>query len=323
MSKIAIARINEISREEWLQLRKNGIGGSDAAVACGLSRWKSRLMLYLEKTSADVEDIDNEAMYWGRTMEPILRQEFAKRTGFTVQEVPFMFACKEYPWMLANIDGLVTEPDGSKALLEIKTASGFKAKEWEDGLPSEYYLQVQHYLCVTDLPKAYVAVLIGGNQFRWEPVARDEETIRILTALETEFWSYVERGVQPPVDEQSGDALAVLYPKSDAKTSVILPAESDNIIAAYLEVKRAMTNLKEAQDGYENQLKSMMKTASCAMSPNGCTVKWQSSTTNRLDMTRLKKEHPDIVKEYVTQTTSRRFSITEPKAETETTAKAS
>ena len=323
MSKIAIARINEISREEWLQLRKSGIGGSDAACACGLSRFKSRLMLYLEKTSAVVEDIDNESMYFGRIFEPILRQEFAKRTGFTVQEVPFMFSCKEYPWMLANIDGLVTEPDGSKALLEIKTASSFKAKEWEDGLPQEYYLQVQHYLAVCDLPKAYVAVLIGGNQFRWEPVARDEEIVRILTALEAEFWSFVERGIQPPIDEQSGDALAVLYPKSDAKTSVILPAESDNIIAAYLEVKRAMTNLKEAQDGYENQLKSMMKTSSSAVTPNGYTIKWQSTTTNRLDTTRLKKEHPDIAKEYVTQTTSRRFSITEPKEETETTAKAS
>ena len=323
MSKTAIARTNEINREEWLQLRKNGIGGSDAAVACGLSRWKSRLMLYLEKTSADVEDIDNESMYWGRTMEPILRQEFSKRTGFTVQEVPFMFACKEYPWMLANIDDLVTEPDGSKALLEIKTASSFKAKEWEDGLPQEYYLQVQHYLAVCDLPKAYVVVLIGGNAFRYFPVERDEDTIQMMIALEAEFWSFVERGIQPPVDEQSADGLAVLYPKSDAKTSVILPSDSDNIVEAYLEVKHVIDELKPALDGYENQLKSMMKTAACAVTPKGYGIRWQSTTTNRLDTTRLKKEHPDIAKEYVTQTTSRRFSITEPKEETETTAKAS
>ena len=315
MSKIAIARTNEISRAEWMKLRQRGIGGSDAAAACGLSRWKSRLMLYLEKTGTEAEDIDNEAMYWGRMMEPILRKEFAGRTGFTVQEVPFMFACREYPWMLANIDGLVTEPDGSKALLEIKTASGFKTKEWENGLPQEYFIQIQHYLCVTGLPKAYVAVLLGGNQFRWEPVARDEETIRILTALEAEFWTYVERGVQPPVDEQSADALAVLYPKSDSKNGGILPAESDNIVKAYLEVKQALEELKKAQDGYENQLKSLMKSSASAVTPNGYIVKWQSTTTNRLDTARLKKEHPDIAQEYSTQTTSRRFSITEPKTE--------
>ena len=323
MSKIAIARTNEISREEWLQLRKSGIGGSDAAAACGLSRWKSRLMLYLEKTSTDMPDNDSEAMRWGRILEPVIRQEFSKRTGFTVQEVPFMFACKEYPWMLANIDGLVTEPDGSKALLEIKTASSFKAKEWEDGLPQEYYLQVQHYLAVCDLPKAYVVVLIGGNDFRYFPVERDEDTIQMMIALEAEFWSFVEKREQPPVDDQSADALAVLYPKSDAKTSVILPSDSDNIVEAYLEVKRVIDELKPALDGYENQLKSMMKTSASAVTPNGYTIKWQSTTTNRLDTTRLKKEHPDIAKEYVTQTTSRRFSITEPKEETETTAKAS
>ncbi len=207
--------------------------------------------------------------------------------------------------------------------MEIKTASSFKAKEWEDGLPQEYYLQVQHYLAVCDLPKAYVAVLIGGNDFRYFPVDRDEDTIQTMIALEAEFWSFVERGIQPPVDEQSGDALAVLYPKSDAKTSVILPSDSDNIVEAYLEVKHVIDELKPALDGYENQLKAMMKTAACAMTPKGYGIRWTTSVSNRIDTTRLKKEHPDIVKEYVTQTTSRRFSITEPKAETETTAKAS
>ena len=323
MSKKAIARTNELSREEWLQLRKKGIGGSDAATACGLSRWKSRLMLYLEKTSAEVEDIDNESMYWGRTMEPILRQEFAKRTGFTVQVIPYMFACKEYPWMLANIDGLVTEPDGTKALLEIKTANGFAAKEWDNGLPPEYYLQIQHYLAVCDLSKTYVAVLIGGNDFRYFPVERDEETIQTIIALEAEFWSYVEKREQPPVDEKSGDALALLYPKADSKTSLILPTEADNIVAAYFEVKQVIDELKPELEKYENQLKAMMKTAACATTPKGCSIKWTSSVSNRIDTTRLKKEKPEIAAEFSTQTSIRRFSIIEPKADAETTSKAS
>ncbi len=323
MSKIAIAKTNELTREDWLKLRQKGIGGSDAAAACGLSRWKSRLMLYLEKTSAEIEDIDNESMYWGRTMEPILRHEFANRTGFKVQEVHFMFACREYPWMLANIDGLVTEPDGTKALLEIKTASGFKAKEWEDGLPQEYYLQIQHYLAVCDLQKAWVAVLIGGNDFRYFPVEHDVETIQSIISLEADFWSFVEKREQPPVDEQSSDALAELYPKSDSKSSIILPEEADNIIAGHREIMTVVNQLKPELEKYENQLKAMMKTASCAKTPQGYTVKWQTTTSTRIDTTRLKKEKPEIAAEFSNQTSSRRFSITEPKAEAEATAKAS
>lgn len=323
MSKVAIARTNEISREEWLQLRKRGIGGSEAAISCTMSRYKSRLMLYLEKTSSDIEDIDNEAMYWGRVMEPVLREEFAKKTGFTVQEIPYMFACREYPWMLANIDGLVTEPDGTKALLEIKTANGFKAKEWEDGLPQEYYLQIQHYLAVCDLPKAWIAVLIGGNDFRYFAVDRDEETIQMLIALEAEFWSYVEKREQPPVDEKCADGLDKLYPQSNSKTSIILPENADDIASAYFEVKHVIDELTPVLHGYENNLKAMMKNAGAAMTPKGYSIKWQSTTSTRIDTTRLKKEKPEIAAEYSTQTSSRRFSIMEPKEESEATAKAS
>lgn len=323
MSKIAIAKTNEISHEDWLKLRQRGIGGSDCAAACGLSRWKSRLMLYLEKTSSEVQEAKTEYAYWGTVMEPILRQEFAKRTGFTVQEIPFMFACREYPFMLANIDGLVTEPDGTKALLEIKTANGFKAKEWEDGLPQEYYLQIQHYILVTDLPKAWVAVLIGGNDFRYFPVERDEETIQMMIALEAEFWNCVGQGTQPPIDEQSADGLAVLYPKSDSKSSIILPEEADNIIAGHREFMTVLNQLKPELEKYENQLKAMMKTASCAKTPQGYTVKWQTTSSTRIDTTRLKKEKPEIAAEFCNQTSTRRFSISEPKPEEKSTAKAS
>ena len=96
MSKKAIARINQMSREEWLALRMHGLGGSDAAAACGMSKWKSPLMLWLEKTGKQASQTAGEAAYWGTVMEPILRQEFAKRTNLSVEEVPYMFQSQEY-----------------------------------------------------------------------------------------------------------------------------------------------------------------------------------------------------------------------------------
>ena len=213
MSKKAIAKMESITHEEWLKLRKNGIGGSDAAAVCGLRitiGTPQEMDVFLDKTSDTIATNDNEAMYWGRIMEPVLRKEFAKRTGLNVEIVPYMFSCKEYPFMLANIDGIVHEADGSISLLEIKTANGFAAKDWEGGLPQEYYVQIQHYLAVCDLPKAYVAVLIGGNQFRYEEVERDEETIQTIIAMESNFWNnHVLTNTPPQADATSDKAILI------------------------------------------------------------------------------------------------------------------
>lgn len=315
MKKIAIAKIADLSREQWLTLRKRGIGGSDAAIACGLSRWKSPLDLYLDKTSPDTEEQGNEAMYWGTVMEPVLRSEFSKRTGLKVDSVPFMFSCQEYPFMMANIDGIVHEADGSTALLELKTANGFADKDWEDGPPAEYYLQIQHYLAVVDLPKAYVAVLIGGNHFQYESIDRDEETIRTIIALEQDFWhNHILAKVPPAADANSAGALDKMYPASNG-TSVILPAEADTLIKNLIEIKILETNLKKSKVDSENQLKALMKEAECANTTSGYSVRWKNSRSSRLDSTRLKKEQPELVAQYTVTSNYRRFTITEPKGD--------
>lgn len=314
MSKKVIAKMESITHELWLKLRKKGIGGSDAAAVCGLNRWRGPLDVYLDKTSDTIANDDNEAMYWGRVMEPVLREEFGKRTGLKVDTVPFMFSCKEYPFMLANIDGIVHEADGSTSLLEIKTANGFAAKDWDNGLPQEYYIQIQHYLAVCDLPKAYVAVLIGGNQFRYEEVARDEETIHTIIAMEASFWNnHILTKTAPPADATSDKAITNMYPNSNG-TSIILPDEADQLIANIEDCKKLEEQLKTAKAEAENRLKAIMKEAECGKTPAGYSIHWKNSSTSRLDTTKLKADHADIVAKYTKTTTYRRFSITAPKA---------
>lgn len=308
-----IAKTNDISYEDWLSLRRKGLGGSDCAAAIGMNRYKSALDVWLDKTDKVTKEADNEAMYWGRTMEPVLRNEFAKRTGFTVKESPFMFSSIAYPFMLANVDGCVIEKDGTKALLELKTANGFSAKEWEEGLPPEYFLQVQHYLAVLGLSKAYVAVLIGGNNFRYQAIDRDEDTIQTIIAMEADFWNnYVLKGKEPPIDENSADGLNALYPKSK-KSEVSLTAEADEIVAEYLTLKGVEDDLKKNKAICENKLKALLKDNALGITPQGFTVSWKSATRSSLDTTRLKKEKPDIVSAYTSSATYRKFSVTAPK----------
>ncbi len=315
MSKVVIAKTTELSHKEWLILRKHGIGGSDAAAVCGMNRWRGPLDVYLDKTSKTVEEKDNDAMYWGRVMEPVLREEFRKRTGLKVSEVPYLFAYEEHPFMFANIDGIVREKDDSVSLLEIKTANGFAAKDWDNGIPQEYFIQIQHYLAVCDLKKAYVAVLIGGNDFRYEVIDRDEEVIQTIIAMEANFWNNnVKAKKAPEADATSSDALNNLYP-NDNSTSIILPSEADRLITNLEEIKNMMDELKKNQAEAENQLKAMMKKAECGKTPAGYSVRWKNSSTSRLDTTKLKADQPEIVAKYTKTSTYRRFSITAPKAE--------
>ena len=308
--KKVLAKTENMSREEWLALRRKGIGASDCAPACGMSRYKSPLSLWLEKTEQVKPKEAGEAAYWGTIMEPVLREEFAKRTGLAVKEVPYMFYREETPWMLANIDGITYEKDGSVSLLEIKTANGFAAKDWEDGLPQEYFLQVQHYLCVLDLQKAYVACLLGGNHFIVEEVLRDDEVIANITAMEAAFWKSVVDRTQPEIDgsASTAEALSSMYPESDT-TSVILPEEADDILSYYLKVKESEVSIKEEKMLCENKLKSLLGKNSCGKSPKGISVSWKSVETSRIDTTRLKTEAPQIAEQFTVKSQSRKFVV--------------
>lgn len=251
-------------------------------------------------------------MYWGTVMEPILLAEFSKRTGKEAKPCPFMFQSVEYPFMLADLDGIVKESDGSTSIVEIKTANSFAVSDWSDGVPVQYYLQVQHYMATVDLAKTYLCVLLGGNEFQIHEIDRDEETIKNIIALEYDFWQMVINKTQPEVDVQSGEALNVMYPEAN-NTSVMLADEADSIIDDYINIKVIDDDIKAKKAELENKLKAMLGQAELGKSKAGFTVKWSNSTSKRLDTTALKKAVPELVAKYTKESTTRRFSVIAPK----------
>ena len=105
----------KMTREEWLQLRRRGIGGSDALVIMGKNPYRSILQLWEEKTGKlPVTDDGNEYTYWGNVMEPIIRKEFMNRTGLKVRQKHAMIFHKDYPYLFADVDGIVTDERGEK-----------------------------------------------------------------------------------------------------------------------------------------------------------------------------------------------------------------
>ena len=167
-----------MERNDWLEWRKNGIGGSDVGAIAGANPWKSPISVYLEKIGEAPKAEENERMYWGNVLKNIVAKEFSKRTGFKVQRRNAMYQHPEHEFMLANIDRIYIKDGHVAGILECKTTNEYSKDQWEgDKIPNHYYLQVQHYLAVTGFQEAYIAALIGGNKYVYKKINRDDELI--------------------------------------------------------------------------------------------------------------------------------------------------
>ena len=307
---VVLASTENMAYEDWLEYRKLGIGGSDASVVCGISRYKSPVELWMEKTDQLPAQESGEAAYWGTQLEALVRTEFTKRTGIEVKQIKQLLQSEEYPFMLANLDGVCEHPDFGPVIFEAKTASAYKAGEWEDTIPDEYTLQIQHYMAVTGYAGAYIAVLIGGNIFRWKFIERDEELISMLVELEADFWNHVQDVTPPPLDgsEASANFLSERFPNSVPKSHIALPDTAADLLAQYDEACEELEAVTERKQKAENMLKQMMGDNEVGTAGDRV-ITWKSVSQERLDSKTLKAEHPALCKKYTNKTSYRRFTV--------------
>ena len=310
MSAIILASTENMPYQEWLELRKRGIGGSDASVVCGLNRYKAPVELWMEKTDQLPYQEAGEAAYWGTQLEALVRDEFTKRTGIEVIQTHQLLQSKEQPFMMANLDGICEHPELGTCVFEAKTASAFKASEWEDSIPDEYLLQCQHYLAVTGYAGAYIAVLIGGNTFRWRFIERDEELISMLVQLEENFWNCVQELVPPVLDGSNASAkfIAERFPDSVPKSKITLPDTAAELLFQYDSACERLEAITELKQEAENLLKQMMGDNEVGTIGDRI-ITWKNVSQERLDSKSLKTEHPVLYKKYASTTSYRRFTI--------------
>lgn len=312
---VRLVSTRNMSRAEWLTVRGGGIGSSDAAVAVGISPYKSPLELWLEKTERQpAPDLsENDAVFWGTTLEHIIANVYAERTGVKVRRLNSVLQHPEHPFMLANLDRVVQHPTDGNGILEVKTAGVHSAQFWEEGVPDSYQCQVLHQLAVTGKQWCDVAVLIGGQDFRVYRVLRDDAKIADLIQREARFWQYVIDDVPPPVDgsESSGRALASMYP---ADRGDVLDFSDDTNMNklfydywAYRQQREAATVQEEL---LKQQLQERLGFASGAVLGDA-RISWRKSKdSTTTDFKLLSEEHPDWVKPYeLPKPGTRRFVV--------------
>ena len=306
-----IAKTKDLSREEWLEYRTHGIGGSDVSVIAGINPFKSIHQLWLEKTGAIVpEQADSEYAHFGTLLEPIVRQEFIARTGIKVRAKHAILQSSEYPFMYANLDGIIREENGDISIFEAKTASAYKQDVWEEGVPAEYILQIQHYMAVTGAKKTYIAALVGGNHFFYHVVNRDDEMIEKIISMEEYFWNHNVLGNVEPVPDGSDATTAYFnnrFAVSNSQT-VALPEEVLSICTEYDSISQQIKNLETAKNAVSNQLKGYLKEYEVGTVGDRKVI-WKSIIKNNHDTKRLKQEQPDIYDAYLSQSQYRRLSV--------------
>lgn len=309
-SKITCVPTVNMSHEEWLKYRKRAVGGSDASTIVGLNPYSSMYELWADKMGKIPPKEENEAMRLGHDLEEYVAKRFCEATGKKVKRKNAIIYNSDFPFAHANVDRMIV---GESAGLECKTTSVLNLKKFRDGeFPPTYYVQCQHYMMVTGLPKWYLAVLILGKEFLWFEINRNDEDIKALAEAEEDFWEYVLDRTEPPVDgsDSCTNTLNRIYREDNGDDRIDLsPVETALKIRSNAD--KQIKELEALKKEKENEVKAYLQSATGG-SCNGFSVSWKAQTRKTFDHKKFEADHPNFdLSNYYKETQSRVFKVKE------------
>lgn len=268
-------------------IRQTGLGGSDIAAVAGMNPYRRAYDVWMEKLGiAPPDEQESEAAYWGRALEPVLCDEYARREGVRLTRPPFehgVMRSPKYGWMLGSPDRFV---EGQPIGLDVKMAGLRQARRWgldgTDFIPDEYAAQAQWYLALTQYDRWDVGVLLGQS-FRIFRVFPHQQLQDALIEIGGRFWhSYVEPQIPPPVDhsESAYRMLQRIYPEN---REPLRPATSEEILlATQLHQVTREIDRDELQRAYcLNRLRGCIALADGITGP-GFKVTWRRTRDRRV-----------------------------------------
>lgn len=290
--------------KQWVEARKNGIGGSDVASIMGLNKYSSPLDIWQIKTGRkkQPELSDNESVYWGNSCEPNVANRFAEEhPELQVRRRNATMVSIKRPWAFANIDRWVTDGHGNVGILEVKTVGMRRAADWDNGVPLYYLTQVTHYMSVTGYQYAWVAVLIGGQEYREYYIERDEQDIQAINEAVDTFWrDFVETDTAPALIGNDSEANALLYQHSDPSQEFIPMLDDDisDLFDDLQEINDQLADLKHHKTLTENKLKDLIGDNK-GIETETKRITWVRYTRSSFDKKAFDAAHPGITNDYM------------------------
>lgn len=300
----------KMSREEWLEARRNSIGGSDTAALLGLDEYRSPYSLWCEKVGKIIpEDIsDKEAVRLGNDLEDYVAKRWMEATGKKVRKDNHIIYNDQYPYAHANIDRAVV---GENAGLECKTTSSWDIlQQCRDGqFPDRWYTQMVHYMMVTGAERWYLGVLVLGKGFYEFEIARDEAEIEALAKAEREFWGYVTNNVAPPLDgsDATQGALKTILADSTPGRGIDLTAVSHHL-SLYLALKEQVKELQDQMYEHQAHIMNFMQDAE-AGAFDKTKVYFKTQTRQIFDRKAFEADNGKVPEIYFNTSTSRPFKV--------------
>ena len=303
-----IADTKNMTHEEWLDLRKSSVGGSDSAALVGMNQYSSALTVYADKKGLSKPKETSEAMRLGTDLEAYVAERFAEKEGKKVRNDFFMYADDEYDFITANVDRRVV---GENSGLECKTMGSFNGYNLEDGeIPSHYFCQVQHYCMVMGFDRMYLAILVLQRGLYVIPIERDDNFIKTLRDAEVHFWTHnILKNIPPAPDgsDAAFDTLKELYPESLPKTEIAIPGV-DYLIKDYKAYSELEKEYKEKKNSIKAQICGKLGDNEVGVGNDyGCS--WKSQADNHFDTNKFKVDYPDLYAKYVKKGTKRVFRV--------------
>lgn len=316
-----IAKLKELTDEQWHTLRMTGIGGSDAGAIMGYSRYATPLSKWMEKTGRMRNEAESEQIDVGNILESFIRDDmlpdylckFFPGIDFKIYEPKYMYRSILNPFQIINPDGFI---DVNEKLdgLEIKTGSSYMLKYWggKDGdlVPDDYYCQVQHYMAGTGLDEWMVFALIG-NQRVFRIVPRNDDFIDDMIIRESQFWEKVELNdplyAPMPMGLDADDDAIMALNSPQEETTVDL-SEAEYLIDRYEQLKVELQDKEEEREIISQKVKLLLDKSKYGETGN-YRVTFSRFERTSVDTKALRKDHPAIVDSYTKKSESGRLSV--------------
>lgn len=311
------------ARIDWLKQRQSGIGGSDIAAICGLNPFKTPLQVWQSKINPVVDEEISEPAYWGTTLENVVAQEYAKRTGRKVQRINQVLHHPHLPYCLANIDRAVVNPEmagrvfwkddrlTTNRILECKTANGFAAKKWgesgSDYVPDEYLVQCMWYMGITGADICDLAVLIGGQDFRIYTIQKDALLLDDLYASASDFWQLVETRTEP--DPLTYAECTKKWANSDSSLIVQATESLVDDLEKIQHIKAQIKELENQEDELKANVLMAMQDAESLLYQGVKVATCKSQNRTSFDTKAFEKDYPDLYAKYKKTSSTRVLRI--------------
>ena len=231
-----------LNNQDFALLRAKSLGGSDVGAVLGLSKYRSAVDVWMEKTGKEVVVRDSLPLRFGQFAESFVASEYALATGLALATHDAAVIHPQYEYMHGHIDRFVLDGDvaligedgqiTASRILECKTANPFSQSDWGDPgsaqVPLSYLVQCVWYMMLTNIDRTDLAVLFGNADFRIYEIHRDLELEEMILDRAKNFWEqHVLANVAPPAQRESD--YKNLFPRSEV-IAIEAPRETCELI---------------------------------------------------------------------------------------------